>query len=203
MKEKEKLQKLKKKDFNLRGLESVPLLVYKKVNNKMIFKKNNFFYSIIIIVILISFIKFFILECIQVRGVSMYPTLQNKDCLLINKFEYIINNPKVGDIIVFRTVSNKKMIKRIVALQGDVIEIIKGQVIINDVVLKEPYVVEYSLENMKRKVVAPDTVFVLGDNRIKSKDSRFEEIGYVYNEDIIGKLFFRIGDIKNNKVSGD
>ncbi|MBF8984303.1 signal peptidase I [Lutibacter sp. B2] len=159
----------------------------------MIFKKRNFFYIIIITIILISFIKIFIFECIQVRGVSMYPTLKNKDCLLINRFEYIINDPKVGDIIVFRTSSNKKMIKRIVALQGDVIEIIKGQVIINDIALKEPYILESSLENVKRKVVAHDTVFVLGDNRIKSKDSRFEEIGYIYNEDIIGKVFFRIG----------
>lgn len=152
--------------------------------------------SIVIALIITTFIR-----PTLVKGQSMYPTLDEYDYLIINRMPYINSLPKHGDIIVFRTnlytPSNKEkdLIKRVIGIPGDVIEIKEGKVYRNGEEINEPYINdEFSIgTNGKLKVeVLEDTVFVMGDNRGNSLDSRDERVGLVYIDDIKGKAIVRL-----------
>lgn len=149
----------------------------------------------------------------QVDGSSMYPTLVDGEFLLVNKLAYqtidlerlsiflpfvdpgddgkvyVFGPPQRGDIVVFRDPTNPSvdLIKRIIALPGEKVEIIDGKVYINDRLLEEPYVHGHWFGNRPAAIVPEGHYFVLGDNRDNSKDSRSPQIGYVPEDLIIGK----------------
>lgn len=123
---------------------------------------------------------------VRVENISMKPTLQPGEFLLVNRVAYKIGEPSIGDIVVFHApgASDLDYIKRVVGLPGDHVEISDGLVYVNDQPLYEPYISDpprYSGE----WDVPPGQLFVLGDNRNNSSDSHMW--GFVPFEDIVGR----------------
>ncbi|WP_164491587.1 signal peptidase I [Staphylospora marina] len=128
-----------------------------------------------------------------VSGTSMAPTLQDGDRLLVNKFRFLVKEPSVGDVITFRDPSdqNRFLVKRVIGVGGDVIEIRGGVVYRNGIPVRETYTSSPVEGDDHGPVkVKPGTVFVLGDNRQlhASRDSRYESVGLVPVNLIDGKV---------------
>jgi signal peptidase I len=157
-----------------------------------------------LIVMLVSFalvfgiMRPFILEPFYIPTTSMVPTLEIGDRVLANKFIYRFAEPERGDIIVFESTDEKKdLVKRVVGLSGDKIAIKGGRLFVNDVLQKEPYVVNKTCVRGLPKTcsygpvtVPPGHVFVMGDNRLNSEDSRF--FGPVPKGNVLGEVFLRL-----------
>ncbi|MCR3759341.1 signal peptidase I [Clostridium felsineum] len=159
--------------------------------------------SIIIAIIIAIVMILFVFETVSVDGTSMYSTLQNNDRLVIEKVSYHFSFPKRGDIIVFKYPSDttKKFVKRVIAVEGDKVKIENDKVYVNGVKLNEKYAYYMNKEvtddprvhDYALKTVPKDTVFVLGDNRYNSLDSRFQdEVGFVNKKLIIGREILRV-----------
>lgn len=133
---------------------------------------------------------------LRIEGSSMNPQLEMDDIVLaVNG-----NNPEKNDIIAFNH-NNKLHIKRVIGTSGDEIEIDKtGVVSVNGKKLNEPYVSELALGICDLKfpyVVPAGMVFVLGDNRDKSMDSRNSQFGPVSKDQIIGKVIYSVWPLQN------
>ena len=136
----------------------------------------------------------FFFAMVQVEGESMLPTLQSKDRLVVTKLFY---QPKAKDIVVIKSHAlGKHIIKRVIAMPGDTIDIHQetGDVLINGEVINEPYIKEKLLNAgnaQKYPLVVPENyVFVMGDNRNNSQDSR--NLGLIAFEDIVGRASLRV-----------
>jgi signal peptidase I len=133
-----------------------------------------------------------------VRGESMYPTLEENDYLIINRMAYKMGEPKDGDIIVFSTEllqedgDRKDLVKRIIGVSGDHIKIENSKVYVNDKLTNEPYIHDNYTEGNIDIVVPKGKIFAMGDNREKSLDSRYEDVGLVNEKDVMGKVMIRL-----------
>lgn len=155
--------------------------------------------SIAIAVILAFLIRAFVMESFIVDGGSMRPTLEDSQRVLVNKISYRLRDPKRGEIIVFPYpgYEDRILIKRVMGLPGDKIEVNRGKLFINDEEIQEDYIL-FKDEDLFGPVVVPEgTVFVLGDNRSNSVDSRSSQIGFVDQDDIRGKTFLRYWPLRN------
>jgi len=126
---------------------------------------------------------------VRVENISMKPTLQPGNLLLVNKLAYKWGEPKHGDVIVFHYQGSKNddYIKRLIGLPGDVVTVKNRIVYVNDVGLTEPYIAD--LPAYEGSWTVPEnSVFVLGDNRNNSSDSH--QWGFVDMKDIVGKALF-------------
>ena len=136
----------------------------------------------------------FCVHIIDVSGSSMVPTLHNEDKMFVSNLLY---KPEVGDIIVFKTDSydpNKALVKRVIAVEGQTVNIDfdNGIVYIDGVPIQEDYIAEVThnkLDFIGPKKVPEGCVFVMGDNRNQSTDSRKAEIGMVDNRMILGRAY--------------
>ena len=150
---------------------------------------------------LAAIIRFFFFTPIVVDGESMMPTLEHGDRMIVNKIGYTVGEPDRFDIIVFHAPEEKDYIKRIIGLPGDHIAYENDQLYINGEAVEEPYLDEYKEgisgtltedftieEIINEKTIPEDTVFVMGDNRRESKDSRI--IGVVPVDEVIGSTNF-------------
>jgi signal peptidase I len=141
-------------------------------------------------------IKTFLVQAFVIPSGSMQHTLEINDRVLVSKFAYRISDVKRGDVIVFKNPQRlsgepAQLIKRVAAMEGDVIESVDGKLQVNDVVVDEPYLAPGTVtRDLPRQTVPAGQLFVLGDNRSNSKDSRF--IGTIATDTVIGKAFFRI-----------
>lgn len=151
--------------------------------------------SILIAIIAAVLIITFVFETVSVDGQSMFPTLDNKDRLIVEKVSYYFREPRIGDIVVFKYPSDtrEKFIKRIVAVAGDKVKIENNKLYVNEIEVNEPYLNEKTINGYFNEVVVPEnTIFVLGDNRNYSRDSRFPDVGFINKKLIVGKAAFRI-----------
>ena len=116
----------------------------------------------------------------------MNPTLQNGEYVLVSRLSYKLNLPQRGDIIVFSypVDTNQDLIKRVIGLPGETVSVRNSQVLINGVLLEEPYIAQEPLYSGEW-TVPNGQLFVLGDNRNDSKDSH--QWGMLPVENIIGK----------------
>lgn len=125
----------------------------------------------------------------------MEPTLQDGDRLLINKFHFMFEKPQRGDVITFEDPSHsgKYLVKRVVGIPGDRIEIKGGELYRNGKRVREPYI-DSEIEDGKfgPMIVKKGNVFVMGDNRHRyaSRDSRYPSVGQVPDDLIEGKVEF-------------
>jgi signal peptidase I len=144
------------------------------------------------------FVTLFIFEVVIVDGRSMEPTLHDNDRIVVEKLSYYIRKPTYNDIIVFRYPVNPaiRFIKRVIAVEGDRIKIKNSKVYLNGNIKNEPYILEQNIEDFNETIVPKDTVFVLGDNRNKSKDSRQRDVGFVNLKLINGRAVYKIYPIK-------
>lgn len=133
-----------------------------------------------------------------VRGDSMYSTLEEGDYLIINRMSYKFGEPKHGDIIVFESDlqqddgSSKDLVKRVIGVGGDTVKIQNSKVYVNGSEISEPYIHNEVTEGNIDTVVPEDKVFVLGDNREISLDSRYDSVGFIDDSDILGKVVVRL-----------
>jgi signal peptidase I len=146
---------------------------------------------IIVAVILAWIIKMVIVQPFFIPSGSMEPTFYAGDHVLVNKFIYYFTEPKSKDVIVFEypVDPSKDFIKRVIAVGGDKVKVEVGKVFVNGKELNEPYVPEKKdSSNYSPRKVPKENVFVMGDNRTSSFDSRFW--GFLPGKKIIGKAFF-------------
>jgi signal peptidase I len=138
----------------------------------------------------------------RVEGMSMAPTLQDQDRLIVNKLAYRIGDPKVGDIVMlyYPLKPEKSFVKRIIAEEGDQVRIVDGRVFRNDVPLDDSFVPpEFrSHDDWGPRVIDEGYYFVMGDHRNNSSDSR--HWGLVPKKYIIGKVQLRWWPMGHAKV---
>lgn len=147
--------------------------------------KEYFWYIIILIVVIL--VKSFVVSTVRVNGNSMYKTLHNKDLMILNKIKYNFKNVERFDIVVVKY-ENHYIIKRVIALPGEVIEYKDNVLYINDRKVQDKY---NSIEQDNFSLeLGNDEYFVMGDNRGDSLDSRI--IGPIDKDDIMGNSEFII-----------
>lgn len=156
--------------------------------------------SIAIAVVLALLIRFFLFEVFVVEGRSMYPTLENYNRLVVDKISYRFNEPGYGDIIVFESYTGKDFIKRVIGTGGDTIEIRAGEVYRNGTLVDEPYLMgQTDYEDYGPVEVPAGCLFLMGDFRKNSLDSRNPLVGFVSKELIKGRaclIFWPPGEAK-------
>jgi signal peptidase I len=144
-------------------------------------------------------IRSYALTRVDVDGTSMEATLENKDVMFEEKISMYLNNINRRDIITFRSMVEvgKNYIKRVIGLEGDVIELKDGKVFLNNLKLNEEYLKPDTitsegsfLKNNEKYIVPKGSVFVMGDNRNNSSDGR--DFGPVKLSDITGRVFVRV-----------
>jgi signal peptidase I len=156
--------------------------------------------QILLVALLLAFlIRTFIAEPRFIPSASMVPTLQLGDRLVVEKISYRLHPPERGDIAVFRVPpqlqqqgyqSDQAFIKRVIGVPGDRIAIQQGQLSVNGQRVSEPYVVETpKVEDLLEVTVPPQQLFMMGDNRNNSNDSRYW--GFLPLDHVIGKAVAR------------
>ncbi|MDH5507151.1 MAG: signal peptidase I, partial [Anaerolineae bacterium] len=127
---------------------------------------------------------------IRVDGSSMEPSFHHNDYVIVNKLSYRLGDFERGDVIIFPNPYNpdEDFIKRVVGLPGDVIQVVDGRLYVNGMMMDEPYLGEPMNKDMSEKVVPEGTLFVMGDNRNDSSDSR--AWGPLEIENVLGKAVF-------------
>jgi signal peptidase I len=165
-------------------------------------------------------IKTFLIQPFYIPTESMLPTIEVNDRVMVSKLNYRFGEPQRGDIVVFlsplngeddasfpqrvvrvvleavgiRTASADDLIKRVVAIAGDTVEIHDGKLFVNEVEVDEPYLLEEGTMGDFGPVVVPaESVFVMGDNRDVSYDSR--RFGPIAKENLVGEAVLRIWPI--------
>ncbi|MGQ0432882.1 MAG: signal peptidase I [Microthrixaceae bacterium] len=150
-------------------------------------------------------VKTFLFQAFYIPSASMEPTLEKGDRVLVNKVSYDLHDVRRGDVVVFEIPREavgvdgiKDLIKRVIGLPGDTIESREGRVYVNDELLSEPYLSEGTMTGdpadgnnppIERQVVPDDKVFVMGDNRANSHDSRYADRGPIPIDSIVGRAF--------------
>lgn len=183
--------------------------------------------SIILALIIALFIRTFVVQAYKIPSGSMIPTLLVGDYLLVNKLSFGVKNPFKDEFIYFRNLPNRQeivvftyplnkhqdFIKRVIGLPGDVVQIVNKRVYVNGKPLEEPYVKFTDPEVYPKEVsprdnfgpvkVPPGMIFVLGDNRDQSYDSRFW--GFVPVNHLKGKalIIYFSWDSENFKIRTD
>lgn len=149
--------------------------------------------------IFVSLVTVFLFRISPVDGSSMLPTLHNGDQLITTNLHGKLDR---GDVVVIRRNDDTALVKRIIGIEGDRIDIDfeKAEVYLNDELLDEPYInepTENPLDFTEPVVVPKGHVFVMGDNRNHSDDSRNSQIGMIDTRNIFGKAVLRVFPLNN------
>ena len=136
-------------------------------------------------------IQVFVAQTTRVESYSMEPTLYERQRLVIEKISYHLHAPRRGDIVVLHAPDGGDiaLIKRVIGLPGETIEVRNGQVLINGHPLQEPYLRTLTNGVFPLTPIPDDAIFVMGDNRDRSRDSR--TFGPVPIEDVVGRAWLR------------
>jgi len=158
----------------------------------------DFMQGIVVFLAMLVMVYLFLFSPQEINGQSMFPTFYDKELLITNKIVYKLHPPKRGEVVIFKSPSNKDVdyIKRVIALPGETVMLKDSTFYINDQKLPEPYlgseVVTSGGSFLKEgeEITVPEgTYFVCGDNRPHSSDSR--EFGPIPLTDFIGQALFR------------
>jgi signal peptidase I len=144
----------------------------------------------ILITLLIYFlVRTFLVENYRVVGNSMVPTLENDQFLVVNKLGYHLHQPQRGDIVVFHDPrdNGRKLIKRVIGLPGETLEVRQGRVLVNNQLLEESYIKNPARYSQAPIAIPDGQFYVLGDNRNNSSDSH--NWGTLRGEGIVGKAW--------------
>lgn len=166
--------------------------------------------NIVVVVFILIISYLFIVTPNQVNGSSMFPNFEDKQVLFTFRLPQILGdsdigqnldlNYKRGDVIIFQKPGHDEFIKRVIGVPGDTVAIKDSRVYVNDQLLVEPYLDpnlltpqgDLLLNNGPAITVDPGYLFVMGDNRPDSLDSRFVEIGPVKRDWVVGRVIFRL-----------
>lgn len=146
--------------------------------------------SMVIMVILLMFSSIYLLfyKTAEVNGVSMYPTYNDGDFVIVKKS--IKNLKNFDNIVIYSEALDKKLCKRVIGLPKDTIDIVNSKLIVNNELIKEDYINEtvWGSSEVISEIVKDDEVYVMGDNRNDSLDSRL--LGALKIEDIDGIIVY-------------
>lgn len=155
--------------------------------------------AILVALVLTLVIRTFVVQAFKIPSGSMVPTLVQGDKLFVNKFLYRFREPERWEIIVFKYPEEprKDFIKRVVGFGGETLEIRDGELVVNGRLEQAPpgvrnnfYYNQEPFAGLGQKITIPeDSYFVLGDNSLSSRDSRYW--GFVPKKNLVGKAFFR------------
>jgi len=165
--------------------------------------------ALVVAAVLVIIIRVFLFSPYIVDGPSMKPNSHTGERIIVNKILYDIREPKRGEVIVFHSGYNGDYIKRVIALPGETVEVRGDEVLINGERIDEPYIQaevdaaaargeSYNREKgFASKTVPEGHVFVMGDNRSNSHDSR--SIGFIPYDEIVGRadvVIWPLNDIR-------
>jgi len=157
-------------------------------------------------------IRTFLFAPFIVEGESMMYTLRNTEKLVVNKAIYFLREPERGEIVVFHAEETRDYIKRVIAVAGDTVEIKNDQVFVNGKAIEEPYL-KQKREEAEREgrplhdsdypltTIPPGHIFVLGDNRGNSTDSRAPALGPVDVKTVVGRSEFVFWPLKDIRMT--
>ena len=172
-------------------------------------------WGLVIIALLLAFaIKTFLVQAFYIPSGSMIPTLEIGDRVLVEKVSYRLRDPERGEVIVFQRPGSEgaragvsgqlrsfleglglaqpdadiDLIKRVIGLPGERVRVKKGVVLINGKPLKEPYA-QPETRSFPATAVPEGQLFMMGDNRMNSQDSRFPELGTIPLDNVVGRAF--------------
>jgi signal peptidase I len=147
--------------------------------------------TIVPAVLIALLIHVFLAQATRVYGQSMQPNLHTNERLVVEKLSYHFHGPRRGDVVVLHdpSGSSELLIKRVIGLPGERVTVADGRVFIDGVQLDEPYLNQETESTGRSWLVPPLQVFVMGDNRQASRDSR--SFGAVPSDQIIGRALFR------------
>lgn len=149
---------------------------------------------------ILCFLIAYVFRIVGVEGASMQPTLQDGDRLLLSAFD---TQYECGDIIVVDRYTKEPLVKRVIAVGGQTLRIDQdGNVFVNDKLIQEPYIQgKTELKEFAGVVKVPrGYLFVMGDNRTVSKDSRMNEVGLVSVKDVVGKTVSCVWPISSFQI---
>lgn len=153
-------------------------------------------HTLILAITVVMILLTFVFRLVNVDGQSMMDTLFDKDKVIVTNLCY---TPECGDVVVISHGQNlnKPIIKRVIATEGQTLSIDfnTGTVVVDGAVLDEPYIKDLTVKQGDAEipeVIPEDMIFVMGDNRNHSTDSRFTTVGLIGEDDIIGKAQFII-----------
>ncbi|MEG2388888.1 MAG: signal peptidase I [Clostridia bacterium] len=139
-----------------------------------------------------------VFEIVRVSGDSMYETMMDGDLVVVTKMAYKDQSPKRGDIVAMGVTGRKGVVlRRIVGIPGETIELNGGQTMINGAPLLEQYIGLKNYDNFPAKALPPDKYYVLSDNRAEVTDSRLDEVGLVDRADVIGQARWVVWPLKH------
>lgn len=155
--------------------------------------------SIGLAVVLAFAIHIWVGQLVTVDGPSMEPNLVTGEKVLIGKPEYYFHGPRRGDIVLVRYPGSRmNFIKRVVALGGETVSIQSGVTLVGGKPLVEPYVAYLPFADMEPVTVPQDNIFVMGDNRADSTDSRDPVVGPIPLSHVVGRAYLLVWPI--NKI---
>ncbi|MFV0394839.1 MAG: signal peptidase I [Coprobacillaceae bacterium] len=148
--------------------------------------------KVIVITLVVTYFILFFIQISQVQGSSMEPTYEEGNIVIVEKVFYKMGDPSYNDVIVIDShVAERNYIKRVIGLAGDHLEIKDGKLYRNGDLIEEDYIKEPMLGEDMIVDIPEGKVFVMGDNRNRSSDSR--ELGYFdVEDDIVGKVIFTL-----------
>lgn len=159
----------------------------------------DFVLYLIMIVMIMASIRAVLIDPVRVDGSSMLDTLENGEVMIVNRMSFAFTSPKRGDIILCyypdvyyeeQGLKYATRVKRVVAVGGDTIETVDGDLYVNGEKVDEPYLTEDRIGNqyIRKQTIPTDSVYVLGDNRTVSRDSRYNTVGPIPLSRVVGKV---------------
>lgn len=164
--------------------------------------------ALLIAGVLVTVIRVFLFAPFIVEGPSMEPNFKTGERLIVNKLVYDFRQPKRGEVIVLHAPEGKDYIKRVIGLPGETVRVEGDNVYVNGKVIDEPWIKDavnqekqqgrlYNTSVGFAEEKVPDgTVFVLGDHRAVSKDSRYKDPGFIPIDKVVGRADIRFWPIK-------
>lgn len=172
-------------------------------------KGDSWFKPILLAIAVVFIVRTFIFSPFIVDGASMEPTLHDRERIIVSKTSNWIGEINRGDIIIIKG-KDSNYVKRVIALPGDILEMKEDRLFINKKEVNEPYLKENQMkandkgllltENFGPLQIPADHYFVMGDNRLNSRDSR-DFLGFIDEKSIIGKSKFVFFPIKNMRIT--
>ena len=169
----------------------------KKIGSAIFREIISYIMIVLIAVVLAATLSYFWGMSTKVIGDSMTPVIYNGQTIYIDRFRYMLSNPKVGDVVVFLPNGNENeyyYVKRVIAVAGDTIQIRDGVCYVNGT--ESPYVTKKISDAgiaANEIVVETEKYFCVGDNPDNSEDSRSANIGFIKDGNILGKAWFHTG----------